>query len=43
MTHNPMGIDEFLSEFELIYSLKYRHVNQETLGLVFDTLKENVA
>ena len=25
---------------ELIYSLSHRHVNQETLGLVFDTLKE---
>jgi len=24
---------------ELIYTIKYRHVNQETLGLVFDTLK----
>ena len=25
---------------ELIYTLKHRHVNQETLGLVFDTMKE---
>jgi len=25
---------------ELTYSLRYRHVNQETLGLVFDALKE---
>ena len=23
---------------ELFYSLSYRHVNQETLGLVFDTI-----
>ncbi|GBU29621.1 hypothetical protein R84B8_03194 [Treponema sp. R8-4-B8] len=23
---------------ELIYTIKHRHVNQETLGLVFDTL-----
>jgi len=26
---------------ELIYTIKNRHVNQETLGLVFDTLKES--
>ena len=25
---------------ELMYTIKQRHVNQETLGLVFDTLKE---
>jgi len=25
---------------ELFYSFSYRHVNQETLGLVFDTFKE---
>jgi len=24
---------------ELIYTIKYRHVNQETLGLVYDALK----
>jgi len=26
---------------ELVYTIKNRHVNQETLGLVFDTLKES--
>jgi len=25
---------------ELLYTIKHRHTNQETLGLVFDTLKE---
>lgn len=25
---------------ELFYTIKHRHINQETLGLVFDTLKE---
>ena len=25
---------------ELLYTIKQRHVNQETLGLVFDTIKE---
>ena len=27
---------------ELIYNIKHRHVNQETLGLVFDTLVEYI-
>jgi len=31
----PEGICE-----ELVYTIKHRHVNQETLGLVFDTLKQ---
>jgi len=35
-TELPYGIRN-----ELIYTIKNRHVNQETLGLVFDTLKES--
>ena len=31
----PEGIRQ-----ELVYTIRYRHVNQETLGLVFDTLME---